>query len=163
MFVSRPGFSRLKLLLTRDGCSLILRDDALLLAMLTPAGELPVFDLREACQRMRAAADVAMRARRIAKDQRMRRYIMRHHGPCAHQGKLADGNTAANDGTAAQRRAIAHNGWSNLPVVGGFERTFRRYGARKEIIGKADMRADKHAVFQCHALEHRGMVLNLYP
>jgi hypothetical protein len=61
-----------------------LRYHAFLLTAITPTDHAPIVILCETRQRARAAADIAMRARWIAEDERVRWNVACHHRACAY-------------------------------------------------------------------------------
>src|SRR5439155_20306038 len=107
-------------------------------------------------------ADIAMLARRIAKNKRMWWNISCYHRPGAHEGKCPNSDTTEDDRPGANRRSILHQGWRNLPVISAFQLASGRYCARGTVVGKTDMRPDENSILQRDAFKDRDMILNLY-
>ncbi len=113
------------------------------------------------CKAAGTATDVPMLAGRAAEDEGMWRNIAGHHRPRANESKCPDSDTAKDDRTCTDRRAVLYQGGCYLPIPGIFEFAIRSNGAGKQVVGETDMRAHKNAVFQCHTFIHQGIVLDL--
>ena len=106
--------------------------------------------IREAAS---TATDIAMLSCRIAKDQRIRRYVFGHDRASANQGKLSDGDAADKDRAGANRGTVFYHGRCNLPFIGAFQPAIRRDSTWDEVVGEADMRANEDAIFQGDAFK----------
>src|SRR5215469_11359947 len=99
----------------------------------------------------------------IAENELMRQNIVGHYRSRTYQGKLVDGNAAANNRSRANRGAIADYGRGDQPVVSRFKLPIKGNSTGKKVVGKTHMGTNEDAILQGYALKDRGVVLNLDP
>src|SRR5689334_16405340 len=102
-----------------------------------------------------------MQTRRIAKNEGVRRHIARDHRTGTDKRKSSNCDPAYNYRTGTNRSPILDQGRRHRPIVRTLEPAIRRYGARKQIIGKTDVGTNKDTIFNSDTLEQRNVILNL--
>lgn len=108
-----------------------------------------------------AFTDVANQTRGVADDQPMRWHIARDDTACADQRPFANRDATDDGRVCAERGAAPDARLAQRPIACRFETAVGVDRARLEVICKAHMRTDKHAILNRHAVKHRDVILDL--
>src|SRR5258708_29316407 len=111
---------------------------------------------------MSAMTDVPMLTSRIANDEGMWRNIPRHHRARTNKGEFPNGHSAENHRACTDRCAIFDQSRCDLPISGSLEFPIRSNSTWEKVIRKANVRANKDAIFKGHTFKNRDMVLDFY-
>jgi hypothetical protein len=104
-----------------------------------------------------------MRAGGIPKDEGMWWYITGDHRSSANEREFTNCHPATDHRSTTDRCAVAHQRLSDIPIISGLEFACWSNGARKQVIGETDVRANKNAIFQRDTREDGRVILNLDP
>src|SRR5258708_28861334 len=111
---------------------------------------------------MSAMTDVPMLTSRIANDERMWGNISRHYRSRTNKSELPDGHSAENHRACTDRCTILDQSRRDLPISGSLEFPIRSNCTWEKVIRKANVRANKDAIFKGHTFKNRDMVLDFY-
>src|SRR5712692_2208449 len=108
-------------------------------------------DFRQAA---RAAADIAVLARGVAKDECIWRNISCNNRSRTDQGKLPDSEATENNRSRTDGCAVLHQRWRNLPIIRALELAIGSNGARQQVVRETRMRANENAILEGNPFEH---------
>src|SRR5258708_16605410 len=111
---------------------------------------------------MSAMTDVPMLTSGVANNECMWRNISRYHRSRTNKSELPDGHSAENHRACTDRCAIFDQSRCDLPISGSLEFPIRSNSTWEKVICKANMRANKDAIFKGHTFKDRDMVLEFY-
>jgi hypothetical protein len=87
----------------------------------------------------------------MARDDGVRRYVMRNQRARTYHRAFSDRNAAHDNRAASDRSARANPGFFELPIVFALRRTVGVDGARKAIVYENHTVSDKDGIFDDHA------------